>query len=152
MHPMSVTRTPGDDPWMVRVTRSSEPGAHGMATVTRLTGVNLAEEDPTPGVHPYLLERGRMTRDAATGAWQVVRTRIEARRDADARAAVADAYAAALAFARSGAAPTTGSPTAIDRPGLVTLEVGDDAWTFAANAAPDAVLAVEQLLQLTASR
>ncbi len=59
---------PGDDPWMVRVTTSTAPGAHGMAIVERWTAVDLADDDTTPGVHPYTYERGRMTPDAAAGA------------------------------------------------------------------------------------
>ena len=135
--------TPGiEDPWMVRVTRSVATGA-ATGAVERWTAVDLDEDDTTPGVYPWLAEQGLMARDAATGSWLVARGRIEARNDVDARDAVRIAYDAALAFAGSGPSPDApGSATALDRPGLVTLEVGDDRWTFAADAVPAGVQGV----------
>ncbi len=127
---------------MVRVARSVATGS-GRGEVDRWTAVDLDVDDPTPGAHPWTFEHGLMARDATTGAWLVDRRRIEARNDERARDAMQRAYDAALAFARTASTPDApGSTTALDRPGFVTLEIGDDSWTFPEAATPAGVRAV----------
>lgn len=120
------------DPWMVRVSLSRTTGTD-RGEVRRWTAVDLAPDDPTPGVHPITFEQGRLQRDAA--GWHATRTRVEARRDADAFAHAAAIYDAARGFLALGLAPN-GGPFATAAPDRLVIEVGDSVWSFPAATAP----------------
>ncbi len=141
--------TPGDDPWMVRVSLSSslDGGAPaGASEVERYTAVDLDPDDTTPGVYPWSFEHARLS-PRGDGSWRADRDRVEARNDGDAFGDAAAAYDAARGFLLLGIAPT-GGPTAVQAPGLLTLEIGDDAWTFPRDDAPAAAWAVLRAMRL----
>jgi hypothetical protein len=120
------------DLWMVRVALSRTTGAD-RGEVTRWTAVDLDPDDTTPGVHPFLVEQGRLERSGSS--WTAVRTRIEAFNDDEARAQAAAVYDAAQGFLALGIAPTKG-PLAVAAPDVLSVELGDAAWSFSASAAP----------------
>lgn len=136
----SSHRAPGDDAWMVRVSlsRSTSPFVGG---VERYTAVDLDPGDPTPGVYPLLFEYGRMERTHPTRPWSVQLRRIEARSDDEARAISAAMYDAARGFLALGLVPTK-VRGAVEAPNLLTVEIGDDAWTFPTVSAPEEAWAV----------
>ncbi len=130
-----TVRAPGDDPWMVRISlsRSTSPF---VGYVERHTAVDLEPDDPTPGVYPLMYEYARLERKRQTEPWRGELRRIEARNDAEARAISAAMYDAARGFLELGLTPTTGGPVAASLPDHLTIEVGDDVWTFPTRSAP----------------
>lgn len=122
------------DPWMVRVTLT------GAADVERWTAVDLAPDDPTPGVYPMLLERGSLRGDAANG-WHAVRNEIRAWNELDAFGAASAVYDAARGFSELRLPTDTGTvPTWA--PHQLRIEIGDTSWTFDPASAPAAAWAV----------
>jgi hypothetical protein len=127
MHAVGVV-----DMWMVRVSISRATGPD-RGEVTRWTAVDLDPDDPTPGVHPFTIEQGRLVRSPS--GWSPVRTRIEAFADAAAFEHAAAVYDAARGFLELGLAPSD-APLATAMPGMLSVEVGDLRWSFSAASAP----------------
>jgi hypothetical protein len=118
--------------WMVRVALSRATGTD-RGEVTRWTAVDLDPDDTTPGVYPLLFEQGRLERSAA--GWNALRTRVEAFNDDEAFARAAAIYDAARGFLELGIPPNAG-PLAVAAPDVLSVELGDAAWSFSASAAP----------------
>jgi hypothetical protein len=137
-----VRIVPGDDPWMVRVT-SSRSVSPFVGWVERHTAVDLEPDDPTPGVYPLLFEYARLERTRPNDPWTGDLRKVEARNDAEARAISAAMYDAARGFLALGL-PPTGGPVAATTPDRLTIEVGDDVWTFTTVSAPREAWAVLQ--------
>lgn len=133
-------RIAATDMWMVRVSLS-ESVTPLLGRVERYTAVDLDTDDHTPGVYPLLAEHARLERTQATGGWSALLRRVEARNDDAARAIAAATYDAARGFLALGLSPT-GGPVAAQTPDVLTVEVGDLAWTFPAASAPAEAWAV----------
>jgi hypothetical protein len=139
--PMPITATaPGDDMWMVRVSLSRSVSPF-VGYVERHTAVDLEPDDPTPGVYPLLYEYARLERRLPNAPWTGDLRKIEARNDAAARQVAAAMYDAARGFLELGLAPT-GGPVAAQSPDHLTVEIGDDTWTFLTRSAPKEAWAV----------
>lgn len=122
---------------MVRATVTSQttPGA---GEVERYTAVDLEPGDTTPGVYPMYFEHAALQAAADGAGWVAQRDRIEAWDDADAARVASATYDAARAFLELGIEPDTGTPRSDFRPGELTIDLGDDRWTFTSATAPTA--------------
>ena len=128
---------------MVRVGVSTGSGPLTGA-VERYTAVDIDADDETPGVYPMLFEHGVLTRPGhPSSGWRVERDATRAWRDEQAFTVAAAVYDAARGFLALGIAPT-GGPLATAMPGRLSLELGDDVWTWPVASAPAAAVAVLQ--------
>lgn len=129
-------RIRASDDWMVRVTRSEAtgPASGRFERYTALTGI-----DPMPGVHFWTAETGPLA--LVSDAWRATRERIEAVDGDEGETRANAVYDAAYAFLALGLPPMR-VPSAWQRPDALTVEIGDDAWTFDAASAPAAAWAV----------
>lgn len=138
--PLTFASTPGEDPWMVRVSMSRSVSPF-VGWVERHTAVDLDPGNPTPGVYPLTYEYARLERRHPSAPWSGDLRKIVARNDDEARAISAAMYDAARGFLLLGLAPT-GGPVAAANPDHLTIEVGDHAWTFPTRSAPAEAWAV----------
>ena len=135
--------TPGDDLWMVRAALTTQLNA-ASGEIERYTAVDLEPGDATPGVFQLQFEHGRLRPHASGAEWIADRDRIEAWDDEAAADAAHATYDAARAFLELRLAPDAGQHSETFHPGELTLDLGDDRWTFPAASAPAQAWAVLQ--------
>lgn len=138
---LATSNVSGSDPWMVRVT-FSQWHTPFVAYAYRYTAVDLPVDDPTPSVYPMLFEFAHMKRPDLQTPFDLSRRKIQARNDDEARDISAAVYDAARGFLELGIAPNPEAKTALQDAYRLTIEVGDDRWSFASTAAPQAAWAV----------
>jgi hypothetical protein len=102
----------------------------------RYTAVDLPADDPTPGVYPMLLEVAHMKRPDVKTPFDLVLQKIVARNDDDARDVSASVYDAARGFLALGIAPNPQDKTALQDAYRLTIEIGDDRWSFPTTQVP----------------
>jgi hypothetical protein len=142
LHPVNAN-VPGDDLWMVRAALTTQRSASA-GDVERYTAVDLEPGDTTPGVFPMQYEHGALHPAGAGTDWIADRDRIEAWDDQAAAAAAHATYDAARAFLELQLAPDTGERSETFHPGELTLDLGDDRWTFPMASAPAQAWAILQ--------
>jgi hypothetical protein len=120
---------------MVRVTYSQwhTPFA---AYAYRYTAVDLPADDPTPGVYPMLFEIAHMKRPDMKTPFDLHLEKIVARNDDEAREVSASVYDAARGFLALGIAPNPQDKTALQDAYRLTIEIGDDRWSFPSTQVP----------------